>query len=119
MQQIEELAHDAQQAITAYELARRQFADGLRVEQQMEAERAAVKHAAIGRIMQTENPLTGKQHSASSAEAICYLDAEYAAYLLNQRNIVHAKLRAETGYHSAYLQAELAIALARVGLGIA
>jgi hypothetical protein len=114
MQQIEELADRAEKAITAYELARRQFADGVRVEQQMEAERAVVKAAAIGRIMQTENPLTAKQHSATSAEAVAYQDAEYAAYLLNQRNIVHAKLRAETNYHAEYLRATLAITLVKL-----
>ncbi len=115
---IEELAHDAEQAISAYERARHSYADAVRVEQQMEADRVVVKHSVIGRIMQTTNELTGKPHSATSAESAAPLDEEYRSFLLNARNVVHAKLRAETAFRSADLQAQLAICLSKTAMGV-
>ena len=37
-------------------------------EQKLEDERHVVKRAVVSRLMQTDNPETAKQHSASSAE---------------------------------------------------
>lgn len=116
--QIEELAAQAEQRIRDYEVARHGFANTLRSEQQMEAERAEQKSAAIGRIMATDNPLTSKAHSATSAESIASTDEAYAAFLLNVRNLVHSKLRLETGYHAAYLRAQLSIAVLKVTAGV-
>lgn len=124
---IEEAAARAERAIVAheqarqeYEMASRAYADGLRVEQQMEAQRPGVKDEAVRRLMATVNPasLNGKQHSASSAEAIVETDETYASYLLNQRNIVHAKNRAYTQAKSAELRARTASLSAKLHIAL-
>lgn len=60
-------------------------------EQKLEDERHIVKMRVIARIMASDNPLTGKPHSASSAEAVVNLDAEYGDYLARQRDVVLQK----------------------------
>jgi len=110
MQRFEDTAQVAENEITAYENARAVYADKAREEMRLEAERPIVKYAAVTRIMNSENPLTHKQHSASSAEAIVETDEEYRAHLLNQRNTVHAKNRAWTDAESAFFRANLALA---------
>lgn len=118
MQQIEETAAKAEDAIQAFVDARASYADRVKQEDKIEAERARAKSDAIARIMQTTNPLTGQPHSASSAEKVVETDEQYATYLFNKRSLVHEKLRHETAYKSAYLRAELQIALCRVALGV-
>ena len=120
MASIEVQAQDAEDAINAYETARATFADFLRLEMELEAHRAGIKAGAVARLMGEINPSSrdGKQHSASSAEAIVETDGEYAAYLLNQRNVVHAKNRAYTQAESAKLRASLAITLCKVSAGV-
>ena len=54
-------------------------------EMRLEAERPVQKHAAILRIMQNQTAPSGKPHSYSSAEALAETDAEYAAFLEEQR----------------------------------
>ena len=79
-----------------------------------------MKAEAIGRLMNETNPQSreGKPHSASSAEAVVETDHEYKAYLVNARNIVHSKLRAQTAADSARLRAELHIALLKAMAGV-
>lgn len=73
--------------------------------------RALEKRAAILRLMSSDNPLTGKPHSASSAEAIVESDAEYAAYLAESTEATLLRMHSETtvriagarvGYHSHF-----------------
>ena len=61
------------------------------------------------------NELTGKPHSASSAEAIVEADAQYAAYLSQQRDAVIAKITAQAAYDSSVLIA-LGLTAPRAGL---
>lgn len=86
-------------------------------EQRLEDERCAVKRAAILRIMQSENPLTGKQHSASSAEAVVETDGEYAEYRKRQRIAVVDTECARAAFYAARYRAELAIAQVRETAG--
>jgi hypothetical protein len=51
----------------------------------LEDQRALVKRDAIKRLMQTTNELTGKPHSASSAETVVEGDEEYALHRAAQR----------------------------------
>ena len=75
-------------------------------EMELEAGRALEKASAIRRLMDGEpNALTGRPHSASSAEAIVEADAQYAAYLAHQRDAVIAKITAQAAYDSAVLVA--------------
>jgi len=82
-------------------------------EQRLEDERCTAKRDAIVRIMQSENPLTGKAHSASSAEAVVETDAEYAAYRKSQRQAVLDTQCAFADYEAAKLTAQLEVALIR------
>lgn len=103
----------AEDAIEAYEANGEMFADLAGEEMDREGQRAIEKDAAIRRIMETDNPLTQKPHSASSAEKIVEADAEYAAFLKDSRMVVVDKNHAFTKMQAAKLRAEMAIALLR------
>lgn len=84
------------------------LAHAVKEELTLEDLRANIKFAAIDRIMKSgDNPLTGKPHSASSAEAIVNLDPEYAAYLTQIRDAVARKIRAKAQYDAAVVAAKL------------
>lgn len=80
-------------------------------EQALEDERPLVKSAAIRRLMGTENPETGKPHSASSAEKVVETDAEYMAHRRAQRDAVVATQEAWGRYEAAKQRAALAVQL--------
>lgn len=100
---------DADEAITALEQAAQDLADARGHEQGLEDERPLVKAAAIARMVGTENPLNGKPHSASSAEAVVEQDAAYAEHRRQQRNAVRATQLAWGQYEAAKRRADLAI----------
>jgi hypothetical protein len=74
-----------------------------------EDERAPLKAAAIKRLMSQTNDLTGKLHSASSAEAVVELDADYAAYRAMQRDAEVERHRTVAAYEIAKITARLAV----------
>lgn len=75
----------------------------------LENGRHAVKLAAIERIMKAgDNPMTGKPHSFSSAEAAVSLDAEYSRYLDNLAQAQHERIIARARYDAALAAARLA-----------
>lgn len=77
------------------------LADARECEMALEDNRARVKVEAIARIMATDNALTGKAHSASSAADIVSTDDLYAQYLRDQRTSVVAVIKAKAAYESA------------------
>ncbi len=79
------------------------------VEMLTELYRPAEKAAAIQRLMQTTNPLTGKPHSASSAEAVVETDQEYWAFRERQIGLVAQRIRAKAAYDAACYRAQLAV----------
>ncbi len=84
------------------------LANAVKEEMTFEDNRHAVKFAAVERIMASgDNPLTGKPHSASSAEAIVNLDPEYSGYLTQIRDAVARKIRARAQYDAAVAAARL------------
>jgi len=91
---------------------------GLAVETEMRLEyiRASLKLAAIGRIIGTENTLTGKPHSATSAEAAVETDQEYADLRLLQRTAARDTYIARSDYEAAKLTARLAVSLVEDGV---
>jgi antitoxin (DNA-binding transcriptional repressor) of toxin-antitoxin stability system len=88
----------------------RDYADAVAAEMASEHGRPIAKLAAIARLMQGPNPLNGKPHSASSAESAVETDAEYSAYLTQQRQLVRAKIEAQGVFVAARMRAQLAIA---------
>lgn len=100
-----------QVVINEIEQAAKALGDAIAAEQALEDNRCIAKSAAVLRIMATENPLTKKPHSASSAEAIVETDAEYAGYRAAQRRAVVATQEARGAYEAAKLRAKLAVEL--------
>lgn len=77
----------------------------------LEDGRHTVKMAAVSRIMQSgDNPLTGKAHSFSSAEAMVTSDGEYAIYLGRVREAAGRRIRARAQYDASVAHAKLAAA---------
>lgn len=93
---------------SAIESAAKVLADAVKHEMELEAQRHVVKLAAVTRIMTSgDNPLTGKPHSFSSAEAIVETDQQYASHLEQLRNATYERILARGGYDSALAQARL------------
>lgn len=84
------------------------LADATVAEMRLEDERTAHKLAAIDRIMSRgDNPLTGKPHSYSSAEATVNTDEDYQAYLGKIRAAVRDRIIARGTYDAAIAAARL------------
>ncbi len=84
-------------------------------EMHLEDLRAVRKITAIGRIMQGEpNPLTGKPHSASSAETFVETDEQYAALRKQQRDATMTTIMTRARYDAAKFRAQLLCTLAEV-----
>lgn len=89
------------------------YARARAAEMELEDNRAAHKQAAILRLIAGgPNPLTGKAHSASSAEAVVETDAEYAAYRALQRGAVVTTITAAGNYEAAKFRARFLTATA-------
>ena len=85
------------------------LADAVRRESELEDNRISVKMAAVERIMKSgDNPLTGKAHSFSSAEALVNTDNAYSDYLGQCRDAMHARIIARGNYDAALANARLA-----------
>jgi enamine deaminase RidA (YjgF/YER057c/UK114 family) len=97
-------------ALAALETAAAALANAQNVESTLEDMRALVKEEATLRLMQSENPLTSKAHSASSAKDIVERDAEYFAHRKRQRDAVVATQRAWATWEAAKRTAEAATA---------
>lgn len=78
-------------------------------ETNMENARHGVKLAAIERIMKSgDNPLTGKPHSFSSAEAAVSTDPIYAQHLEDLAQAQYNRILARAKYDAAIAAARLA-----------
>jgi hypothetical protein len=84
------------------------LAAAVRRESELEDNRTAVKMSAIERIMKRgDNPLTGKPHSFSSAEALVNTDIPYSDYLGQCRDAAHDRIIARGNYDAALALARL------------
>lgn len=94
--------------LTKLEAATQQLAAAVEHEMKLEDERGVVKMAAVGRIMSAgDNPMTGKPHSFSSAEAAVNSDREYSDYLATLRDAAKARILARGRYEAAILAGQL------------
>jgi hypothetical protein len=90
------------------EIVTANLAETTTFEMSLEDTRINVKLAAIERIMRAgDNPLTGKPHSFSSAEAIVNTDGEYQNYLERLRQAAHNRIVARGAYDAAVAAARL------------
>lgn len=102
-----------EQAIAHVEIAGAAYATATAHETSLEDNRHVAKLDAMLRVMQTStNALTGKPHSASSAEAVVEMDHEYAAYRANQRDAVRETIKARAAFYAAQYSAQLIVGLA-------
>jgi hypothetical protein len=97
-------------AITEFQRAATALQRATRVEQTGEWGKPALRVAAIRRIVGTENPLTGKPHSASSAADIANEEPTLNAYLMKCTDAVIDRMAAETALTVARWSVELTIA---------
>jgi hypothetical protein len=89
-------------------IAATNLADATVAEMRLEDERTTHKLAAIDRIMSRgDNPLTGKPHSYSSAEAMVTTDEDYQAYLGRIRAAVRDRIIARGNYDAVLAEARL------------
>jgi hypothetical protein len=101
------------QFANAIQTATKSYADAVAHEMLLENERHAVKLAAITRIMGSgDNPLTGKPHSFSSAEAVVHADSDYMTHLEKMREAVHQRILAMGAFEAAKAAAKLQEVLA-------
>lgn len=100
-------------AITGVRKSAQILGMAMQKQQLLEDSRCIEKRNAIQRIMQSENPLTGKQHSASSAEAVVETDDLYRKYRTVQSDAVLEVQTAWGEFYAARLEAELEVALIR------
>jgi hypothetical protein len=115
---VTDLIRDAEEAIVAIETAAARLAVAVRAEMELEDFRPIVKSQAIRRLMATENPETGKPHSASSAEKIVETDAEYSAHRRDQYAAVVETIRARGEFEASRRKADLAVALCEVTVAL-
>lgn len=113
----EEIAEDVERNLVAFREAAEKHRGLAFREMELEATRGLVKSEAIRRIMEQENPDTGKPHSASSAEKIVESDSAYAAHLKAQRQTVFEKNAAWAQVEVARLRVRLGIALVHAEVG--
>ncbi|NDD53188.1 hypothetical protein EBZ39_04795 [bacterium] len=83
------------------------LADAVHAEMALEDTRHVVKMTVTERIMATENKLTGKPHSFSSAEAAAVLDPAYVDHLAQLRDAAKARILARGKYDAAVAKAAL------------
>lgn len=107
----ETTTQDLHRQITQIVEAGEAYGEAVHAEMQIEDERPLAKLEAIKRLMALPNELTGKPHSASSAEAVVETDLTYAAYLCAKREAVVEKIRAKTALDVAQLRVRAMIAL--------
>lgn len=81
------------------------YATALAEESRLHSLRGLEKAQAIGRIVGTEDPLTGRAHSATSAEKVVEQDGAYSLFLSECRASVITRIQRETEYENAKLTA--------------
>ena len=101
----------ARNAIEAVRKAGTALAFAISHEAQLIREKPVRKVDAIRRIMQAENGLTGKPHSATSAEAVVETDPEYLVYLRQSTEAVVRRELTRVELVAARLEAQLHLAL--------
>ena len=88
--------------------AAKNLSAAVRQQMTLEKDRHVVKMAAISRIVSGgDNPLTGKPHSFSSAEAVVHTDAEYDAHVVKIIDATCDKLIAVGDYDAAVAEAQM------------
>lgn len=96
--------------IEKYKTAAAAYTEASVEEMRVEDTRALEKTAAIARLMQTDNPLNGRRHSASSAEAVVEMDTQYSEFLRGRRRATAVKLAAMSEMYAARWRVEATIA---------
>lgn len=108
----------AYDTIAAIETRAEQLAEIVRTIQQNEDDRSAFKTTAIRRLIGTDNPETGKPHSATSAEKAIESDPEYRGFREVAGRLEAEKHLAFGRYEAAKLRARLEVALIEAGVTV-
>jgi predicted trehalose synthase len=95
--------------IAQYRNATEDYAQAMARELEHTHQKPVEKTAAILRLLGSQNPLTGKPHSASSAETLVESEPGYAAFLAAYRQAVVDRIRAEGEQRRQVMLVELCI----------
>lgn len=108
---------DVQELITEAEVVAKRAAEAVLTEASLADRRPLIKHRAVLRVASTgAQPLTGKPHSYSSAEAMVEEDPDYAEHLELLREATQERANLQAEAWAAKLRAELAVRLAGEGV---
>jgi head-tail adaptor len=88
-------------AVTDFMHAGTDLRKAVRAERDYEFRRPVEKQNAIRSLLGTVNPITGKEHSATSAELACETVQSYAAFRREQTDAVVHRMVAEESYEIA------------------
>jgi hypothetical protein len=114
---IDSYISEATEARKEYERAGGLYAGLVFVEAKLNTDKTDKWLEAIQRIMQTENPLTGKQHSGSSAKDVIETDQAYREHLELLRVTVRDKDHCHVRMESARMRAYTALAAVKALAG--
>lgn len=103
----------AEQALDAHKELALEFAAEIVREGNAEVERVEFRATAVESLLGTDNPATGKPHSASSADAAVSQSADYLSRVRRLSEIVADKEKARHLLAYYRLRGELAIAVVR------
>ena len=115
--QATETAGHAQTLINAIEERAAEVGNIIREIQSHDDARRDFKVAAVRALIGSDNPETGKPHSASSAEKAVEADAEYRGFAERAASLEARKQEAFGRYEAAKLRARLAVELAAAVAG--
>ena len=101
----------AREAIARVRQAGAAYALRIAAEAALLREKPAAKAAAIGRLMATENGLTGRAHSCTSAEAIVEMDPAFHDFCRRITEATCEREMSRTELIAARLEAQLGLAL--------
>lgn len=113
---VKSAAYNADVAVTRIGDKAHDLADAIRAEQQAIAERDDYLSALVNSIIGSPNPLTGKPHSLSSAEAAAKEDARYKELAAARTEAECARVLYSAYYDMAKLTARLHVAIVEQGV---
>lgn len=95
------VSRDLERAISAYTQAHECLRIAIDGYDEWYFEKSLQKMNGIRRLMQETNPLTGKAHSATSAEAVVETDATYRDYIERGSRLMLIRMHLEAGLAAA------------------
>lgn len=103
--------HEAivEEAIADYEEAAEKYLGAFAAEARVADQGPELKHQLITKLLGTDNPLTGKPHTATSAADALAMHTTWGAHVSSKRSATTTRLACELQMRVAYLRALAAV----------